>query len=84
MTQISPAANPAFVRPKDFGNAEQPDRNVRRRVHLIDDIKYHAGIKPEEYDDAPLVCTCGWSGRAGDYLAHRQKAGATKMKVVQG
>jgi hypothetical protein len=41
--------------------------------HVIDSIDY--GSCGKAYDEAPTVCTCGWSGRAGDFAAHRAEAG---------
>lgn len=41
--------------------------------HVIASVKYAEGSKA--YDEAPLVCTCGWSGRAGDFAGHRAEQG---------
>jgi len=46
---------------------------VKKGTHLIASVKYTPGDKA--YDEAPLVCTCGWSGRAGDFSKHRAEAG---------
>lgn len=46
---------------------------MKKGTHLIASIDYQSCGK--EYDAAPLVCTCGWSGLAGGFAAHRAEAG---------
>ena len=44
-----------------------------KKPHIIASVRYTPGDK--DYDEAPLECVCGWSGRAGDFAAHRAEAG---------
>ena len=43
--------------------------------HLIETIKYLPGVA---HGDAPLTCTCGWTGRAGDFAHHRNPGAWTR------
>lgn len=54
-----------------FGNSPQPKKNLKKGTHLIADIHWPQGVTPEEYDECPIVCACGWRGKVGEWLAHR-------------
>jgi hypothetical protein len=53
-----------------FGNSPQPVK-VRRSTHVIANVHWPQGVRPEEYDGCPIECACGWSGVVGEWLAHR-------------
>jgi len=45
-----------------------------RTGHIIEGIQY-TGIDPGEdgeYPEAPVDCSCSWSGRLGDFTAHKR------------
>lgn len=46
---------------------------VKPGKHVIDSVKYAEGNR--DYGAAPLVCTCGWAGRADEFAAHRAEQG---------
>ena len=46
---------------------------AKKWAHVIDSVDFKSCGK--DYDSAPLACICGWSGRAGDFAAHRSAQG---------
>ena len=49
--------------------------------HLIADVKYPIrcggidGLMVDRYADAPILCTCGWTGESGAFQDHRVASG---------
>lgn len=52
---------------------------ITKRRHTIERIHYERGVPSEE---APIECDCGWTGRAGDFVAHRIEVGARSNKAA--
>jgi hypothetical protein len=60
------------------------NRNTSQARHLIRYVRYHQGIREDEYDAAPMGCICGWEGVAGDWQGHRGTIGPAKERTVHG
>ncbi len=59
----------------DLGPGIAPYNKHGGERHVIERVHYVNRGNP---DLAPLECTCGWAGIAGDFQRHRTAAGARK------
>ena len=65
---------PSFNDDDLYAAAPLPPNTRRNPSHVVAWVKWPKGVQPEQYADCMTGCRCGWEGRVGEWISHRNPA----------